>query len=243
MPAITERVQALHARLRAHVDHADAAQKATKFIERVGSVKEVRERLERALATVAVLKAASAQLTAAEVAPVQKLPSPDKATEALRVVSDKLDAAPLSLNEGRDFVTFRKRFDDCTSAVEEAVAKAISQIEQGSPTVDETFLKQVETVPSYDALVREIRTKRDDFKTVTLRDASASTIQVFLERRAALRTAVDALAPDEFPPAVIEFFKAARRVNGAPLQLLTDDVRAWLTQRDLLKKIRVTVAG
>lgn len=243
MPTITERVQALHARLRAHVEHADASQKATKFTERVEVVKELRERLDRALATVAVLEEASAQLTAAEIAPVQKLPSPDKATEALRAVSDKLSTAPLSLNEGREFATFRRRFEDCTSAVEGAVGKAINQIEKGSPTVDETFLKQVETVPSYDALVRDIRTKRDEFKTATLRDASTGTIHVFFERRAALRAAVDALAPNEFPPAVIEFFKAARRVTGAPLQFLTDDVRTWLAQRDLLKKLRVTVAG
>lgn len=243
MATITERVQVLHARLRAHVEHADASQRATKFTERVGAVNGLLERLDRALATIAVLEAASAQLTAAEIAPVRKLPSGDKATEALRAVSDKLSTAPLSLNEGREFATFRKRFEDCTSGVVEAVDKAISQIEQGSPTVDETFLKQVETVPSYDALVRDIRTKRDEFKAVTLRGASTGTIQVFLERRAALRIAVDALAPDEFPPAVIEFFKAARRVTGAPLQLLTDDVRAWLTQRDLLKKVRVTIAG
>jgi hypothetical protein len=182
-------------------------------------------------------------LIAAEVAPVQKLPSPEKATDALRAVSDKLSAAPLSLNEGREFATFRKRLGELTSAVEEAVDKAIRQIEEGSPTVDEAFLKQVETVPSYDALVRDIRTKRDEFRMITLRGASTAAIQLFLGRRAALRVAVDALEPDEFPPPVIEFFKAARRVTGAPLHLLTDDVRAWLTQRNLLQKLRVTIAG
>jgi hypothetical protein len=231
MPTITERVQALHARLRAHVEHANASQKATKFTERAGDLRELRERLDHALATVAVLKAASAQLIDAEVAPV------------LRAVSDKLSAAPLSLNEGREFATFRKRLGELTSAVEEAVDKAIRQIEEGSPTVDEAFLKQVETVPSYDALVRDIRTKRDEFRMITLRGASTAAIQLFLGRRAALRVAVDALEPDEFPPPVIEFFKAARRVTGAPLHLLTDDVRAWLTQRNLLQKLRVTIAG
>jgi hypothetical protein len=243
MPTIAERVQALHARLRVHVEHADAAQKATKFTERVEAVRELRERLDRALAIVEVLEAAAAQLTAAEIAPVRKPPSADKVTETLRAVSDKLKTAPLSLNEGRDFATFRKRFEDRTSSMEDAVSKSIGQIEQGSPTVDEAFLRQVETVASYDLLVRDIRTKRDEFRMATLRGASTSTIQIFLERRAALRAAVDSLAPDEFPPAVIEFFKAARRATGAPLQLLTDDVRAWLTQRDLLTKVRVSFAS
>ena len=243
MPTITERVKALNTQLRAYVEHADASQKAVKFTERIDELREPRERLVRALATVAFLETASAKLTAAEIAPVQKLPSPKKALEALQAVSDKLNTAPLSLNDGREFTTFRKRFEECTSAMEEAVRKAIGEIEQGSPTVDETFLKQVENVPSCVALVRNIRIKRDEFKTVSLRDASASTFQVFLDRRVALRAAVDALAPDDFPPAVIEFFKATRRSAGAPLQLLTDDVRAWLMQRDLLKNVRVTIAG
>jgi len=243
MPTIVERVQTLHARLKAHVEHAAAAQRASKFTERVGAVRDVRGRLERALAKVAVLRVASAQLTATEMAPVHKLSSPAKATEALRAVYDKLKTAPLTLNEGKEFATFRRRFDECTSGVEQAVINALAEIERGSPKVDEAFLKQVETVPSYDERVRDIRAKRDEFKTVSLRDVDASTVRVFLECRAALRTAVDALAPEEFPLPVIEFFRAARRANGASLELLTDEVRAWLVQRDLLKKLRVRLEG
>jgi hypothetical protein len=240
MATISERVQQLHAQVRAYAEHANASQKARKFTEHAETVRELRGRLDHALAIILVLKRSDG-LTAAELVPVRNLPTPDNAKDGLRAVSEKLITAPLSLHDGREFVTFKQRFEKITINTEEALGKTITHIKQGSPTVDETFLKQVETIPPYDALVRDIRSKRDAFWMATLSDIS--TIQIFLDRRAALRVAVDALAPDEFPQAVVDFFKSARRGNGAPIELLTDDVRAWLKQRDLLKKIRITVTG
>lgn len=243
MATISERVHMLDATLKAFVEFRDAAQRAEKFIERVQQVAELRERLGRALANVVVLKANSAQLTAAESAPIQRLPATEKARDALRIVVSKLEEAPMSLNEGKDFSTFRRRLEVCASGVEEAVTKALDQVEQASPSVDESFLKQVENIVSYESIVREIRMRRDEFKAVKLKSATPDVLQSFLDKRTALRASVDALTPDDFPASVIAFFKATRKTNGASLDLLTEEVRVWLVKRDLLKKVRVTVSS
>jgi hypothetical protein len=241
MATIRDRVQKVEATLREYVQFRDSAQKAAKFVERVKQVAEAREMLDRAVSKVAVLSANSDHLSAAELAPTRKLPSPGKASEALQVVTTKLAQAPLSLNEGRDFTTFRNRFETYAQGVEAAVEAAFGEIERSAPTVDETFLKQVELVPSYAIVVRDIRKRRDEMRAVDLRNADPNVLQLFLGRRAAFQKAVDSLRPDDFPASVIVFFKAARRGGGAALELFTKEVRDWLAERDLLKKVRVTV--
>jgi hypothetical protein len=56
-----------------------------------------------------------------------------------------------------------------------------------------------------------------------------------------VKTLADRLNPDEFPKEVREFFSAMRR-GGAPLEKFTETVRQWLSDRDQLKNVRITLA-
>jgi hypothetical protein len=51
----------------------------------------------------------------------------------------------------------------------------------------------------------------------------------------------DDLKPSEFPVEVLDFFKAGRQGQGAPLEKFTEGVKRWLEERGLLKNVRVTV--
>jgi hypothetical protein len=56
-----------------------------------------------------------------------------------------------------------------------------------------------------------------------------------------LRELANSLLPDEFPKEVLEFYKQARRKEGAALDLLTPDVRAWLSARQLMQNVRLFI--
>ena len=86
-----------------------------------------------------------------------------------------------------------------------------------------------------------IRQQRDALLNGNDPRLSAEALEQFLDHREALRKLADDLTPDEFPNEVLEFFKAGRHGGGAPLEKLTPSVRQWLSDRDLLKYVRVRV--
>jgi hypothetical protein len=242
--AILERAQQLRERLAQYDDFKKATRSASKFTERSQDVHEIRARLASAVYRAAVLSSNAATLGAAELSPLRRMPSALKALEGLVVLMHKLDEAPASANEGNDYATFRRRFEKCAADATDAVTKALEAVRQAVPSVDEAFLKQVETVPSYEARVRDIRAKRDELLAgIDVIQADPTALQLFLDRRAALRTLTDTLSPADFPESVIAFFRSARRGAGANLDALTDEVREWLKQRDLLKKLRIFLAS
>ncbi len=236
--SISERVRVLHDQLTAYREFGRNAGLAEKFRERATELQLVRAQLDGALARANVLKISSG-MSPTELAPLRKLPSPTKALESISLVKHKLAEAPLSLNEGRDYATLRQRVGRCAEDTVEAVSKALDAVKAGIPSVDETFLKQVEGIAAYEKRVRDIRAKRDELLAgVELRTADAAGVEAFLKRRAALRGLTDGLDPKEFPEEVLAFFRAVRK-GGATLDAFTDGVRNWLGERDLLKKIRV----
>jgi len=169
------------------------------------------------------------------------LPSTDDARESCEAALSRLHADPDTLTRGRDYKTLLRRLDTVVDQLNASTSRAWRTLaEQHMGGDDEQFLQQVERVPGQARIVADIRSAR-----TALREASQSPprsdaeYQLFLKCSAALRAALAKLDPEGFPPAVLRFFKQAQSPGGAPLALLTDEVRGWLTANSLLEQLRV----
>ena len=209
---------------RAHKD-------AEAFRERAGELKSAREVVADALARVIVLRAKGL--------PVVKLPSPGTALTVLGECEAKLLENPVE--SGKDYGRLKRSIEKFGKDLLGVAEKAIESVRRDLPTVEEAFLKQVELIPGYAKQVARIRQQRDALRGGSDPRVSAKALEDFLDHREALRLLADDLKPSEFPSEVLEFFKAGRQGGGAPLEKLTGDVRQWLSDRDLLKHVRVQV--
>lgn len=209
---------------RAHKD-------AEAFRERANELKSVREAVAAALARVIVLKAKGLI--------VVTLPSPNTAMTVLNECQSKLSENPVE--SGKDYGRLKRSIDKFAKDLLGVSEKAIESVRRDLPTVEEAFLKQVELIPGYANQVASIRQQRNALLNGNDPRVSAEALEQFLDHREALRRLADDLKPDEFPSEVLEFFKAGRQGGGAPLEKLTASVRQWLSDRDLLKHVRVQV--
>lgn len=224
-------------KLREKIDKHDGLRRAHKdaeaFRDRADELRVLREQLAGALAKVKVLRAKGVAM--------EKIPDPENAVGSLEEYRQKLSDG--SSEGGKDFGRLRRSLEKVGKDVTASVQKALDQVKRDLPTIEEAFLKQVVLIPAYASHVNRIRQQRDNLMNGVEPGAMpADELGRFLDRRDELRKLADGLDPDEFPKEVLDFFKSARH-GGAPLEKLTDTVREWLGERDLLKNIRVTIVA
>jgi len=207
-----------------------AQKEAQSFTERAGELRAARETVGNALQRLVVLKAKGIN--------VGKLPSPSTAMTILLECELMLSDNPT--DSGKDYGRLKRSIEKLGKDLTEVATRATESLRRDLPSVDEAFLRQVEVIPGYATRVANVRQQRDGILNGNDPNGSAEALGQFLDRRQALRKLADDLSPDEFPKEVLEFFKAGRH-GGAPLDKLTNTVREWLSERDLLKNIRVTV--
>lgn len=140
----------------------------------------------------------------------------------------------------KDYSRLKRSVEKVRKDVTQAVEAALDAVDRDLPTIDESFLRQVEVIPSYTAQVARIRERRDVLKGKDLQSMSANELEQFLGRRDDLRKLADQLNPKEFPKDVLDFFKATRR-GGASLDQFTASVQKWLADRNQLKNVRIIV--
>lgn len=206
--------------------HKDAAG----FRERASELQTVREKLTISLDMSSVLRAKG--LTSV------RLPAPILARALLQEcqVALKENVA----ESGSVFGRLKRSLAKYSKDIATIVDKAIDGVERELPAVEEAFLRLVELVPGYSGKVASIRQQRDALLSGIDPHVSSDALEQFLDRRESLQRLTDDLKPSEFPEDVLEFFRAGRH-GGAPLEKLTDAVRKWLAERDLLKNVRITV--
>lgn len=174
--------------------------------------------------------------------PVGRLPDVQKCVEWLERCANAVSAG--DAKAGSAFGNARRAMGKVAKDTRSAVESALSTLVQALPGVDEAFLKQVETVPSFAKKVADIRARRDELgRGADPSKMSADELLRFLEHRESLRVLASELAPKDFPREVLDFFRAARGRSGASLDQLTDTVREWLAERGQLESIRIRVEG
>jgi hypothetical protein len=229
-----ERTRDLRDRIEKHAELRRANKEAEAIRERVNDIRAARETLAASLDKFAVLTTKGGITS--------KLP-------ASATTIGTLDEYALKLSDptndaGKEHAKFKRSLDKMSKDVGSLIEKALTTIERDLPSINETFLKQVELIPAYAAKVALIRRQRDALLSGSdLGAMSAQQLSAFLDQRDLLSAHADSLKVNEFPADVLEFFASARRTGGAPLERLTDGVRKWLEERDQLKNVRVTVVG
>jgi hypothetical protein len=209
---------------RAHHDAKAFRERTSEFLEIRGAVS---------------LELAKAQVLKKKTVAVGKPPVVATALGLLNDCKSGLETNPTETS--KDFGPLKRSLEKVRRDLSSAVEKALESVNRALPSIDESFLKLVELIPGYAMRVARIREERDRLHRGTdLKSKTPEELEQFLDRRDALRELADQLDPTEFPEDVLEFFKAARR-GGAPLEKFTDSVQKWLSQRGLLKSVRVVI--
>lgn len=208
-----------------------AHREAEAFRKRAEELKEVRDQLGSELDRLIVLRDKGVT--------VQRPPKPVTARELLSEFSTRLAAS--SPDTGKDFGRLKRTVDKVAREISTASSKALELVNRDLPTIEESYLRQVEQIPGYAEQVANIRQRRDALlQNLDLQSMNAQSLAEFLDKRDQLRAMADQLNPDDFPKEVLEFFRASRQ-GGAPLEKFTTVVREWLDQRGQLKNVRVII--
>lgn len=229
--ALLDRCTSLRERVANHKSLRQAHKEAEAFRNRANALEEIHHELAAAVRKVDVLRLKGLEVT--------KLPHP---TAALTACDEYVTELTDGSAEGASYSRFKRSVDKVTVEVAAAVTKAIEAVKRDLPSIEEPFLKQVELIPTYTEQVAHIRKERDVlFAKGDPASMLPEELAAFLDRREDLRRLADRLNPTDFPKEVLDFFKAARLQDGAPLEKLTGTVRAWLQEREQLKNVRVRV--
>jgi hypothetical protein len=227
-----DRCKTLRERIEKHESLRRAHKDAEAFRDRATALEEIHRELESTMRRVEVLRVKGFQ--------VMRLPDPTAAVALGDEYAREL--ANGSTEVGKEYGRFKRSVEKVTRDVVAVVAKALEAVKRDLPTIEEAFLKQVELIPAYAEQVARIRRERDVlFARAEPAGMSSDDLATFLDRRDDLRKLADQLSPTEFPKDVLDFFRAARQQDGAPLEKFTETVRVWLHERDQLKNVRVRV--
>ncbi len=211
-----------------------ADKQAEAFRERASELKIIRELITFDVERAKVLKGKGTSL--------RKAADPSNALSALAAYNEALDTP--EIDSGRQFGLAKRTLGTVQRHLASEVSNMLDKIATELPATDEVFLNLVEKIPGYEDQVARIRLAVRDLQGgERLASMSATQLEAFLNRRDTLRALADNLQPSQFPPEVLDFFRATRQINGAPLAKLNDSVRAWLAERDLLKFLRLTVVS
>jgi hypothetical protein len=228
---LLQRCQNLRSQIEIRNELKRAHKDAEALRERTDELRSTKAEIVGQLEKLAVLRRKGANAT--------RPPSPKAAIGLVREFIPALETKPTEI--GKSYGQLKRALETFRKGVQSAAEKSIDTINKDLPSIDESFLKQVEMIPAYVKQVASIRDQRDRLlKGIDIRLMPAADLEQFLDRRDSLRALADQLLPVEFPKEVLEFFKAARH-EGAPLDKFTETVRDWLEKRNQLKNVRVFV--
>lgn len=138
---------------------------------------------------------------------------------------------------------FTDRINGIATAVSKATADAWrSYVEANGPGGSEDVLDALARLPQLRVGVARIRSCREAIARLAApppddpKDAIARLRTLVADHRAAWAD----LTADNIPSVVISFIRSCAG-EGAPLTLLTEEVRAWLQSRDLLAAFRIRI--
>lgn len=226
------RMTSLRTQVERHAALTKAYKAANGLRERTKELKEEREGLMLTVAKLAVLRGrAGASVGGVDVG------------TALQTAGDYVEhLQAASADSGKAHNKFRRSVEKVHKELDKVLEKQLAEIEKSIPSIDETYLKQVELIPGYAGQVKAVRAAKQQLLSgVSLSDMEPSELAEFLTRREAVKSLSDSLNPAEFPEEVRDFFGAMRR-DAATLDKLTETVREWLADRNLLKILRLQVA-
>ena len=164
-----------------------------------------------------------------------------KAFERVKKVREALKSDPQSITRGQDFTNMTRAFEKFAEEASKATALTWKQyLPLSRPKVDANRIAQAEQQEAFrtKAIQLKVRAKHaeDTSKHSPLTEAKFVELEAVWEDIRELLEALPAVTND---PKVREFLKAANSSKGASLDLLTDEVIAWLRENNSLDKYRI----
>lgn len=167
---------------------------------------------------------------------------PSKCVERVQKIREALKTDPLSITKGHDFSSMKKAFEKFAEDGSAATEATWEQyMPKARPSVDTNQLAQAEQ--QKDFLTTASRLKARAKYAEKIGKKPPANEEEFLEIESAwedIRRMIAELPDVADDPNVQEFLKAANSQSGASLDLLTDEVRAWLAENNVADKYRIT---
>jgi hypothetical protein len=221
--------------LRKRISNIKEAQKHEKHAE---ALEDKRKALESFRSTLQAGVVSAGVLVKNQCLEPATLPDPTKLSDALDKLFESFLKDPGSITKGRNFTTLAGQIETTTKAIRDTILTAWKkEIGKASKTND-SLLTQIAELPGQRASVEQLR-KADTLLAEASKKPPADEEEwkEYQELLQVVETKVGQLSADHFPRAVLDFCIAAQS-GGARLPLLTDDVRAWLTERGMLQDLR-----
>lgn len=163
------------------------------------------------------------------------------AFERVKKMREALKSDPQSISKGRDLTNMKSAFEKFAEETSKATELTWNQyLPRARPNVDANRIAQAEQQEAFrtKAIQLKARVKHADqtSKRSPLTEAEFVELEAVWEDIRELLEALPAVTND---PKVREFLKAANSSKGASLDLLTDEVIAWLRENNTLEKYRI----
>jgi hypothetical protein len=173
--------------------------------------------------------------------PADSMPEVGSMRELIAAVRVRLASNPAGLASGRDYKKLLTQLEGLHEKTDATVTEVWAARRDHADPVDARLLERLQHVPGQAATVARIRALlvqlREIGKYPPGDAASLATFDAVAEELGSTWSGLESLG--ELPEAVVEFFRLARRPEGAPESLWTDEVRTWLEQHDMLGSVRV----
>lgn len=165
-----------------------------------------------------------------------------KCIDRIRKIRESLLADPLSITKGRQFTDMRKALEKFEAEGTRCADATWAQfMPRAKPSVDTNQLAQAEQQNDFKTIVLKLRSRAKYAETLGKKPPANE--EDFAELESAwedIREMMSELPDVADDPLVQEFLKAANSSGGASIDLLTDEVRAWLLENNIADKYRIT---
>lgn len=167
-------------------------------------------------------------------------PDGAKVANAVAAARKKVAEGPLEVTRGRTFTNLKSAVEKVVVAYRETIDAAwAAWVQKNAPRIDDAELAPFEAGQEYRLTVSKLRFKRLALRRHEKEPAeSEAQFGAVEEIIAEIRTLLDRL-PITAPDDVKKFLAATNSKDGAPIDLLTDSVRAWLRANNQIDTYRI----
>ena len=166
------------------------------------------------------------------------LPDPTKLADSLNKVFESFIEDRGSITKGRNFTTLTGHLDTTTKALRGATLAAWKKVVSAAPKINDSLLRQIAELHGQRAAVEQLRNANARLvEASTKPPANQGEWDAYQTLMRLVEEQIKTLNTDHFPQSVLDFCKAAQS-SGAPLSMLTREVRAGLEEHGLLDDLR-----
>lgn len=222
--------------LRLHLEQVSKAKLNEQTVQQLNERREeLLELKEKVVAAVVSLQALAQRTTI-----IGKLDA-SKAVERVQKLRVALKSDPQSITKGRELTYMRSAFEKFIDDASKATELTWDQyLPRARPNVDANQVAQAEQQEAFKTKAVQIRTRvkhaEQSSNRPPLTEADFIELEAIWQEIRGLLEALPAVTND---PKVRDFLKAANSLEGASLDMLTDEVIAWLKENQTHKKYRI----